>query len=107
MAEQGRDHVERPGGSEAGIVTTVGDIMSPRCIRFGNQHQLREATWLMSELYRHTRTISPETLFLQRKLAGTYLLCARLGARVRARPLLEEALDGVTRERPPGASRVA
>lgn len=35
----------------------------------------------------------PETLFLQRKLGGTFLLCTRLGARVDARALLEEALD--------------
>ncbi|NIV46303.1 MAG: AarF/ABC1/UbiB kinase family protein [Gammaproteobacteria bacterium] len=35
----------------------------------------------------------PETLFLQRKLGGTFLLCTRLRARVDARALLEEALD--------------
>ncbi len=35
----------------------------------------------------------PETLFLQRKLGGTLLLCTRLRARVNARELLEEALD--------------
>jgi predicted unusual protein kinase regulating ubiquinone biosynthesis (AarF/ABC1/UbiB family) len=35
----------------------------------------------------------PETLFLQRKLGGTFLLCARLRARVDARALLEEALS--------------
>ena len=58
------DHAP-PG--EGGITATAGDIMSARCIRFGNQHQLREATWLMSELYKHTRTISPETLFLQHR----------------------------------------
>jgi SulP family sulfate permease len=59
--------------SEGGVTATAGSIMSARCVRFGNQHQLREATWLMSELYKHTRTISPETLFLQHRngrLAG-------------------------------------
>jgi CBS domain-containing protein len=58
---------------EGGATATAGDIMSARCVRFGNQHQLREATWLMSELYRHTGAISPETLFLQHRngrLAG-------------------------------------
>lgn len=35
----------------------------------------------------------PETLFLQRKLGGPFLICARLRARVDARALLEAALD--------------
>jgi predicted unusual protein kinase regulating ubiquinone biosynthesis (AarF/ABC1/UbiB family) len=41
----------------------------------------------------------PETLFLQRKLGGTFLLCARLRARVDARALLEQALSAATEER--------
>jgi SulP family sulfate permease len=52
---------------------SAADIMKTRCIRFGNQHQLREAVWLMSGLQAHTRSISPEPLFLQdreAKLAG-------------------------------------
>ncbi|MEE9127822.1 MAG: CBS domain-containing protein, partial [Planctomycetota bacterium] len=44
---------------------TASDIMSSRFIRFGNQHQLREAVWLMSEMLQHTKSISPEPLFLQ------------------------------------------
>ena len=32
-------------------------------------------------------------IFLQRKLGGSFLLCARLGARVPVRALLEEALE--------------
>jgi len=43
----------------------AGDIMSPSCIRFGNQHQIREAVWLMSGLQQHTKSLSPEPLFLQ------------------------------------------
>ena len=39
----------------------------------------------------------PQTLFLQRKLGGTFLLCARLRARVDARALLEEALESASR----------
>jgi hypothetical protein len=35
----------------------------------------------------------PETLFLQRKLGGTFLLCLRLRARVDARRLLEDTID--------------
>lgn len=44
---------------------TARDVMSPRCIRFGNKHQLREAVWLMSELHKHTKAISYQPLFLQ------------------------------------------
>ncbi len=51
--------VKRPEG------ITAGDIMTARCIRFGNEHQLREAVWLMSELHKHTKAISPQPLFLQ------------------------------------------
>ena len=32
-------------------------------------------------------------IFVNRKLGGTYLLCARLGARVNARRLLRKALS--------------
>jgi predicted unusual protein kinase regulating ubiquinone biosynthesis (AarF/ABC1/UbiB family) len=39
----------------------------------------------------HRRPPPPETLFLQRKLAGTFLLCARLRARVPLRALAAEA----------------
>ncbi len=48
-------------------VATAAELMSARCIRFGNQHQVREAAWLMSELHKHQRSISPEPLFLQDK----------------------------------------
>lgn len=37
----------------------------------------------------------PETLFLQRKLGGTFLLCMRLRAKVDAQALLLEALDRI------------
>jgi anti-anti-sigma factor len=40
-------------------------IMTRKCIRFGNQHQLREAVWLMSEMYRRKVTHSARPLFLQ------------------------------------------
>ncbi len=48
----------------------------------------------LSLVFEHSlwRPPPPETLFLQRKLGGTFLLCARLRARVDARALLEKAL---------------
>jgi len=39
----------------------------------------------------------PDTLFLHRKLAGTFLHCARLGAHVDVRALLEPFLGGPAR----------
>lgn len=51
--------------SDERLDITAGDIMSLRFIRFGNQHQLREAVWLMSEMLQHTRSLGPEPLFLQ------------------------------------------
>jgi predicted unusual protein kinase regulating ubiquinone biosynthesis (AarF/ABC1/UbiB family) len=46
--------------------------------------------------FRHglLRAPPPETLFLHRKLAGAYLLCARIGARVNVRSLIEPFLVG-------------
>lgn len=39
------------------------------------------------------RTPPPDTIFVHRKLAGTFLLCARLAARVDVREVLESALS--------------
>ncbi len=51
----------------------------------------------VSLVFRHgfLRPPPPETLFLQRKLGGTFLLCLRLRARVDARTLLEETLERI------------
>jgi SulP family sulfate permease len=60
--EQPVPRVEATGMAE--IITTDA-IMTRRCIRFGNQHQLREAVWLMSEMYHRSRAYSAPPLFLQ------------------------------------------
>lgn len=39
------------------------------------------------------RAPPPETIFLHRKLGGTFLLCARIGARVNVRALLQPHVD--------------
>ena len=41
-----------------------------------------------------------ETLFVQRKLGGTFLLCARLGARFDARAIMEAELEKIPAARP-------
>lgn len=53
----------------------------------------REASMALVFEHGFLRPPPPPTLFLQRKLAGTFLLCVRLRARVDARRLLEEELD--------------
>ena len=47
----------------------------------------------------------PATVFLHRKLAGTFLLCARLGARVDAHAALRPSLDGGPAHLAPRASK--
>jgi sulfate permease, SulP family len=60
------------------LATTVGDVMQKRCLRFGSQHQLREAMWLVSQFQKRMRTEHPQTVFLQ-DLEGK--LCAELSVR--------------------------
>ncbi len=55
--------------------------------------RVRDASMKLGFEHGFWRPPPPETLFLQRKLGGTFLLCARLGARVDARSLLEDALS--------------
>ena len=43
----------------------AGTLLSRGAIRFGNQHQLREAVWLMSEMQKRKPELNPRTLFLQ------------------------------------------
>lgn len=72
------------------VDVTAAKIMSTRCIRFGNQHQLREAVWLMSGLQEHTKSLSPEPLFLQSREA-------KLFGELSPWRILEVLRDGVLR----------
>ncbi len=45
--------------------TNVADVMQKRCLRFGNEHQLREAMWLISQFQQRMKTDYPQTVFLQ------------------------------------------
>lgn len=57
--------------------------------------RVREASLALVFEHGFLRPPPPETLFLQRKLGGTFLLCARLRARVDARELLEASLERI------------
>jgi hypothetical protein len=65
---------------------------SGSCGRSDLAARLRDAALSLAFDTGNRRPPPPETLFLQRKLAGTFLLCARLRARVPLRALTEEAL---------------
>ena len=65
----------------------------------------REASLALVFERRFWRPPPPPTIFLQRKLGGTFLLCVRLRARVDARALLEAALDAADPEDPGGGAR--
>jgi predicted unusual protein kinase regulating ubiquinone biosynthesis (AarF/ABC1/UbiB family) len=54
--------------------------------------RLRDLGYQLSLEHGLWRTPPPDTIFLHRKLAGTFLLCARLGARVDVRALMEPYL---------------
>jgi hypothetical protein len=47
------------------------------------------------------RAPPPETIFLHRKLGGTFLLCARIGARVDTHALVAPYLEGGLEEARP------
>lgn len=63
----------------------------------GSDLPVRAREMSMALVFRHgfLRPPPPETLFLQRKLGGTFLLCLRLRARVDARTLLEQTLERI------------
>lgn len=44
---------------------TLENAISTRILRFGNQHQIREAVWLLSEMMKHSKQRAPQPLFLQ------------------------------------------
>ena len=48
-----------------GDIPKAESLLSHRVIRFGNQHQLREAVWLMAEMRKRKPEMNPWTLFLQ------------------------------------------
>lgn len=64
---------------------SVGAIMARRVIRFGYEHQVREAVWLLSEMLKRRRADAPRMLFLQDRegrMAGALSLQSLLGTLV-------------------------
>lgn len=71
--ERSRNQDARPDATAPKDTTlTAKDILTPRLLRFGNQHQLREAVWLVSEMYKHIETKGARKLFLQDREGKLY-----------------------------------
>jgi SulP family sulfate permease len=75
-------------------------IMTRKCVRFGNQHQLREAVWLMSQMYRRIRSFTARPLFLQDmegRLAGelqTRTILAEMARHLKGKELPDDETLG-------------
>lgn len=60
---------------------------------FGKQSVTNEVRTLIPTMLRHRLTPPPnETYSLNRKLSGSFLLCAKLGSKVRCKALWEEVV---------------
>jgi SulP family sulfate permease len=75
-------------------------IMTRKCVRFGNQHQLREAVWLMSQMYRRIKSFTARPLFLQDmegRLAGelqTRTILAEMAGHLKGREFPDDEALG-------------
>jgi CBS domain-containing protein len=66
-----------------GDIPKAESLLSRQAIRFGSQHQLREAVWLVAEIRKRKPEMNPWTLFLQDRegrVAGDLTLHAILHA---------------------------
>jgi aarF domain-containing kinase len=66
-------------------------VTAPEVYDFGTQDVTGRVKKLIPTMLRHRLRPPPrETYSLHRKLSGVFLLCARVGAKVRCRELFEE-----------------
>jgi SulP family sulfate permease len=75
MVEMERRRLEPKDGAKAAAkrdIVLAEDILTPRLLRFGNQHQVREATWLVSEMYKRLKSRGSRKLFLQDREGRLY-----------------------------------
>ena len=63
--ERRRSEPKKAVGKLSTSLPLADTLMTRKCIRFGNQHQLREAVWLMSQMYRRIKSYVARPLFLQ------------------------------------------
>jgi SulP family sulfate permease len=65
MRRAASDKLAEAVQEETLTATNVSDVLQKRCLRFGDEHQLREAMWLISQFQERMRTDYPQTVFLQ------------------------------------------
>ena len=65
MERRRQEATREPPARMEGDVPRAESLLSHRVIRFGSQHQLREAVWLMAEMRKRKPEMNPWTLFLQ------------------------------------------
>ncbi|MFW5870711.1 MAG: SulP family inorganic anion transporter, partial [Candidatus Sumerlaeota bacterium] len=64
--EELREKAETPGRLATGMpIVPAHEIMSRQCIRFGENHSIREAVWLMSGMYKRRASHETLPLYLQ------------------------------------------
>lgn len=63
--ERRRDEALAETEGQLDSSVTLAEATSKRILRFGNQHQIREAVWLISEMMKHSKQRAPQPLFLQ------------------------------------------
>ena len=91
LASEGGESSEHPGD-----IVTAESILDPKLLRFGNQHALREAVWLMSEMLKRSDAKTATPLFLQNKegkLDGGLSIWTMLAVMGKDLPESKEALS--------------
>ena len=92
MERRRQEATREPPARMEGDIPKAESLLSHRVIRFGSQHQLREAVWLMAEMRKRKPEMNPWTLFLQDRegrVTGELNLCTILHALVTPVPTEE------------------
>ncbi len=63
--ERRRDNMPSQAVASPDSNIIASNILSKRALKFGNQHQIREAVWLLSEMLKQSKSKASQPLFLQ------------------------------------------
>ncbi len=75
-------------------VLTLGEPFSTNIYDFSKQSITRRIRDLIPTMLKYRLTPPPEeTYSLHRKLSGVFLLCAKLGAKIRCKDIFEDAVS--------------